>query len=66
MRMKAELNAYYRVLVANPTGVRSLADLIAFNAAHPELKKPARFEDQSMCESICSHPLSCSAAHAAA
>ncbi|KAJ8082283.1 hypothetical protein PM082_008134 [Marasmius tenuissimus] len=44
---KVELNAYYERLLENPSGVRSLADLIAFNNANPELEKPVNFTDQS-------------------
>ncbi|KAK1220644.1 hypothetical protein PQX77_016597 [Marasmius sp. AFHP31] len=44
---KVELNAYYERLLENPSGVRSLADLIAFNDANPELEKPENFTDQS-------------------
>ncbi|KAI0088298.1 amidase signature enzyme [Irpex rosettiformis] len=42
-----QLNSYYANLLENPSGVRSLADLIAFNDANPELEEPPRFEDQS-------------------
>ena len=51
------MNAYYKHLVTNPTGVHLLADLIAFNDAHLELKKPVGYKDQSMYESIYYHPL---------
>ncbi|KAL0581674.1 hypothetical protein V5O48_000377 [Marasmius crinis-equi] len=44
---KVELNAYYEALLENPSGVRSLADLIAFNDANPELEEPVNFTDQS-------------------
>lgn len=42
-----QLDAWYTSLVSNPSGVRSLADLIAFNDANPALEEPPRFEDQS-------------------
>lgn len=45
---KIQLNAYYAALKSNPSGVRSLADLIKFNDANPALEEPPRFEDQSM------------------
>lgn len=41
------LRQYLQALKKVPTGVRSLADLIAFNDAHPELEEPPQFEDQS-------------------
>jgi amidase len=41
-----ELNAYYAGLVSNPSGVRTIADLVAFNDAHPDLEKPTGYEDQ--------------------
>ncbi|KAL5520605.1 hypothetical protein ACEPAF_2606 [Sanghuangporus sanghuang] len=44
---KVQLNAYFEALLANPSGVRSLADLIAFNDANPELEEPTNFTDQS-------------------
>ncbi|ESK92746.1 glutamyl-trna amidotransferase subunit a [Moniliophthora roreri MCA 2997] len=44
---KVQLDAYYQALVENPSGVRSLADLIAFNDANPELEEPVNFTDQS-------------------
>ncbi|KAJ8082276.1 hypothetical protein PM082_008125 [Marasmius tenuissimus] len=44
---KVELNAYLESLLENPSGVRSLADLIAFNDANPELEKPENFANQS-------------------
>jgi amidase len=43
------LNAYYQGLIENPSGVRSLADLIAFDDANKDLEEPAGYEDQSMC-----------------
>lgn len=44
---KVNLATYMGALKKVPTGVRTLADLIAFNDAHPELEKPPQFEDQS-------------------
>ncbi|KAL5478256.1 hypothetical protein ACEPAI_2440 [Sanghuangporus weigelae] len=44
---KVQLNAYFEALLANPSDVRSLADLIAFNDANPELEEPTNFTDQS-------------------
>ncbi|KAF7800231.1 hypothetical protein EIP86_011478 [Pleurotus ostreatoroseus] len=44
---KIQLNAYFAALLSNPSGVRTLADLIAFDDANPELEEPPRFEDQS-------------------
>ncbi|KDR74826.1 hypothetical protein GALMADRAFT_269063 [Galerina marginata CBS 339.88] len=44
---KIQLNAYFQSLLDNPSGVRSLADLIAFNDAHPDLEKPKGFESQN-------------------
>ncbi|EJD52035.1 amidase signature enzyme [Auricularia subglabra TFB-10046 SS5] len=37
---KIDLNRYLEALKHNPSGVRSLSDLIEFNDAHPELEKP--------------------------
>jgi amidase len=45
---KIQLNAYYEALLKNPSGVRSLADLIAFNNANPNLEEPTNFTDQSI------------------
>jgi len=45
---KVQLDAYYRSLVKNPSGVRSLADLIVYNDAHPALEEPTNYTDQSM------------------
>lgn len=45
---KIQLNAWYASLKSNPSGVRSLADLIKFNDANPALEEPPRFEDQSI------------------
>ncbi|KAJ7432102.1 amidase signature enzyme [Mycena galericulata] len=44
---KVELNAYLQALLKNPSGVRSLADVIRFNDENPTLEKPEGFEDQS-------------------
>ncbi|KAF8992753.1 amidase signature domain-containing protein [Cyathus striatus] len=38
---------YYESLLENPSGVRSLADLIVFNDANPSLEEPVNFTDQS-------------------
>ncbi|GLB40037.1 putative amidase [Lyophyllum shimeji] len=45
---KQELNRYFAGLIVNPSGVRTLADLIKFNDAHPELEEPQGFTDQSI------------------
>ncbi|KAL0959934.1 hypothetical protein HGRIS_011597 [Hohenbuehelia grisea] len=44
---KVQLDGWYQSLIKNPSGVRSLADLIKFNDDHPELEEPPNFEDQS-------------------
>ncbi|KAJ6562358.1 amidase signature enzyme [Mycena capillaripes] len=44
---KVQLNQYYEGLLKNPSGVRSLADLIKFDDDNPTLEEPAGFEDQS-------------------
>jgi len=44
---KIQLGAYFASLVSNPSGVRSLEDLVAFNDAHPSLEKPINYTDQS-------------------
>ncbi|KAJ7130419.1 amidase signature enzyme [Mycena epipterygia] len=44
---KVQLNEYYEALLHNPSGVRSVADLIKFNDENPELEEPAGYEDQS-------------------
>ena len=41
------MNAYFAALIENPTGVRTLADLIKFNDDNPELEEPTNFTDQS-------------------
>ncbi|KAG6808031.1 hypothetical protein H0H92_005635 [Tricholoma furcatifolium] len=48
---KVGLNDYLAKLVSNPSGVRTLADVIEFNDKHPELEKPEGFDDQAMCVS---------------
>ncbi|KAH0581111.1 hypothetical protein H2248_012239 [Termitomyces sp. 'cryptogamus'] len=45
---KVQLNNYYAGLKSNPSGVRSLADLIAFNNDNPSLEEPLGFTDQSI------------------
>ncbi|PFH51875.1 hypothetical protein AMATHDRAFT_190451 [Amanita thiersii Skay4041] len=45
---KIQLNQYYKSLLSNPSGVRSLEEVIKFNDDHPELEEPAGFEDQSI------------------
>ncbi|KXN81982.1 hypothetical protein AN958_03329 [Leucoagaricus sp. SymC.cos] len=44
---KVQLNQWFESLLANPSGVRSLADLIKFNDDNPNLEEPPQFEDQS-------------------
>ncbi|KZT28516.1 amidase signature enzyme [Neolentinus lepideus HHB14362 ss-1] len=44
---KVQLNAWFESLLSNPSGVRSMADLIAYNDAHPELEEPSNYTDQS-------------------
>ncbi|KAJ7348138.1 amidase signature enzyme [Mycena albidolilacea] len=44
---KVYLNQYFESLLENPSGVRSLADLIKFNDKNPELETPEGYEDQS-------------------
>jgi hypothetical protein len=44
---QVQLNAWYTGLVANPSGVRSLADLIEFNNANKDLEEPPGFTSQS-------------------
>ncbi|KAJ7714153.1 amidase signature enzyme [Mycena metata] len=43
---KVQLNAYFEALLKNPSGVRSLADLIKFDDDNPALEEPANFTDQ--------------------
>ncbi|KAF9078324.1 amidase signature enzyme [Rhodocollybia butyracea] len=44
---KIQLNAWFAALIENPSGVRNLAELIAFDNANPELEEPTNFTDQS-------------------
>lgn len=46
---KIQLNAYFASLIENPSGVCTLADLIAFNNKYPALERPVNFTDQSLC-----------------
>ena len=45
---QVQINEHYAELLENPSGVRSLADLIAFNDANSALEKPKGFQDQSV------------------
>jgi len=45
---KIQLNQWFDSLLAAPTGVRSLAELIAFNDANPALEEPPGFGDNSI------------------
>jgi amidase len=45
---QVQLNAWFNSLVANPSGVASLADLIAFDSNNPTLEEPSGYTDQSM------------------
>ncbi|KAG6867533.1 hypothetical protein C0993_001583 [Termitomyces sp. T159_Od127] len=45
---KIGLNKYLSNLISNPSGVRTMADLIKFNDDHPDLEEPEGFEDQSI------------------
>ncbi|KAJ7616304.1 amidase signature enzyme [Mycena polygramma] len=47
VEFKVGLNEYLEALLENPTGVRSLADLIKFDDDNPTLEEPANFTDQS-------------------
>lgn len=38
--LQVQLNEWFESLIANPSGVRSLADLIKFNEDNPELETP--------------------------
>jgi len=51
--LQVQLNEWYESLLENPSGVRSLADLIAFNDANPELEEPTNFTDQSEYVFLC-------------
>ena len=42
-----QLASYFGGLLENPSGVRTLADLIAFDDANPALEEPTNFTDQS-------------------
>ncbi|GJJ14619.1 hypothetical protein Clacol_008885 [Clathrus columnatus] len=44
---KVQLNQYFADLLENPTGVRTLAELIAFDNSHPAEEEPKNFTDQS-------------------
>ncbi|KAJ3819994.1 amidase signature enzyme [Lentinula raphanica] len=44
---KIQINAWLEGLVSNPSGVRSLADLIAFDDANPSLEEPMNYTSQS-------------------
>ncbi|KZV87493.1 amidase signature enzyme [Exidia glandulosa HHB12029] len=50
--MLQNLNDYFASLLHSPTGVRTVEDLIAFNAKHPDLEGPATYEDQMFLEEI--------------
>jgi len=45
--LKIQLAAYFGALKKNPSGVRTLADLIAFNNKFSALEEPVNFTDQS-------------------
>jgi hypothetical protein len=47
--IQVQLNEYFAALLENPSGVRTLADLIKFDDDNPTLEEPAGFEDQSQC-----------------
>jgi hypothetical protein len=47
--LQVQLNQYLKALVKNPSGVRSLADLIKFDDDNPTLEEPVGFKDQSEC-----------------
>ncbi|KAE9406619.1 amidase signature enzyme [Gymnopus androsaceus JB14] len=44
---KIQLNAWFEGLLANPSGVRSLAELITFDNENPALEEPVNFTSQS-------------------
>ena len=46
--LQVQLNEWFESLIKNPSGVRSLADLIKFNVDNPELETPPQFESQSV------------------
>ena len=54
---KVQLNQYYEALLENPSGVRSLAELIAFDNANPTLEEPPGFQDQSVYAKYILHKL---------
>lgn len=45
--MQIQLNSYFGALLKNPSGVWTLADLIAFDNANAALEEPTNFTDQS-------------------
>ncbi|KAG9313685.1 amidase signature enzyme [Chiua virens] len=45
---KVQLNAWFDSLVANPSGVASLADVITFDNANPALEEPPGYTGQSI------------------
>ncbi|KAH9931195.1 amidase signature enzyme [Amylocystis lapponica] len=45
---KIQLNTYYASLLENPSGVRTLAELIEFDNESGELEEPPRYTDQSV------------------
>ncbi|KIJ62099.1 hypothetical protein HYDPIDRAFT_114947 [Hydnomerulius pinastri MD-312] len=45
---KIQLNAWYDSLIANPSGVASLEDLIMFDNNNPSLEEPTNYTDQSI------------------
>ncbi|KIJ16269.1 hypothetical protein PAXINDRAFT_75651 [Paxillus involutus ATCC 200175] len=45
---KVQLDAWFDSLVANPSGVASLADLIMFDDKNPSLEEPTNYTDQSI------------------
>ncbi|KAJ8463583.1 hypothetical protein ONZ45_g17529 [Pleurotus djamor] len=53
---KIQLNAWYKGLISNPSGVRSMSDLIKFNEDNRPLEMPPGYEDQSyLTESQATH-----------
>ncbi|TFK55208.1 amidase signature enzyme [Heliocybe sulcata] len=45
---KVQIDAWYQSLYTNPSGVRSLEQLIAFDNTNPSLEEPANYTDQSI------------------
>ncbi|KAE9396846.1 amidase signature enzyme [Gymnopus androsaceus JB14] len=45
---KIDVNRYLSELKENPSGVRTVADIIRFNDEHPDLERPKGYEDQSV------------------